>query len=43
MDRNINASLNIMYLWTKQEAMRNGKIFDEPIHSRQSGAFVKRQ
>ena len=38
MDRDINASLNIMYLWKieeiqRKEAMINGKTFD-PIQSR---------
>ena len=46
MDRNINASLNIMYLWKtedsqRKEAMRNGTIFD-PIQSRPR-VFVKRK
>ena len=46
MDRDINASLNIMYLWKteesqRKEAMRNGTTFD-PIQSRPR-VFVKRR
>ena len=45
MDRDKNASLNIMYLWKtegiqRKEAMRNETIFD-PIQSRLR-VFVKR-
>ena len=44
MDRDINDSLNIMYLWKteesqRKEAIRNGTIFD-PIQSRPC-VFVK--
>ena len=46
MDRDINASLNIIYLWKiedsqRKEAMRNGTTFD-PIQSRPR-LFVKRK
>ena len=46
MDRDINASLNIMYLWKteesqRKEAMRNATTFD-PIQSRPR-VFVKRK
>ena len=46
MDRDINDSLNIMYLWKteenqRKEAMRNGTIFN-PIQSRPR-VFVKRK